>query len=94
MKLIRVHYHTEIEEYFTEDLKEYHPEILALFEELGIIEINNKVICCDDLRKLNKIRRLKNNCGVNTVGASIIVDLLERIEKLQDELDNYKERQV
>ena len=92
MKLIRVHYHTESEKYLMADLSEFHPDILLLFAELGIIEIKDNAICSDDFKKLNRIRRLKDNCGVNTIGATIIVDLLDKIEKLQDELENLRER--
>jgi len=92
MKLIRVHCHTEGEKYRLEDLSEFHPNILLLFAELGIIEIKENTVCYDDLRKMNRVRRIKDNCGVNTIGATIIVDLLDKIEKLQDELDNLRER--
>jgi len=87
MKLVRIHCHTDIEEKVTDCYLEFHPDLLAIYEDLGIIEKDVNGIRYEDLHRLEKIIRLKRNCGVNTVGASIIVDLLDRIEYLQDEIE-------
>lgn len=90
MKLIRIHYHTDRGVKITEFEVEYHPEALAVYEEMGLIDIEEGSISYEDLRRLNKILRLKKRCGVNTIGASIIVDLLEKIEILQDEIERLR----
>lgn len=90
MKLIRIHYHSEPEERAVARRLEIHPELLAVFEELGIIEIEQETVAYEDLRRLDRILRLKKNCGVNTIGASIIVDLLDKIENLQDEIERLR----
>lgn len=90
MKLVRIHYHSSGRERITECLYDIHPELLAIYEELGIIELEGNHIGGEELRRLKRILRLKENCGVNTVGASIIVDLLDRIENLQDELSRLR----
>jgi MerR family transcriptional regulator/heat shock protein HspR len=87
MKLIRIHCHTETGEQLSACSLEIHPDLLAAYEKMGLIEIKQESIDYEDLRRLKRILRLKQNCGVNTVGASIIVDLLERIEELQDEIE-------
>jgi len=92
MKLVRIHCHTDIDENITEYHLEYHPDFLALFEELGIIDKLDDGIRYEDLHRLEKILRLKRNCGVNTVGASIILDLLEKIEYLQDEVERLRRK--
>ena len=92
MKLVRIHCHTDVEERVTEYRLEYHPDFLAKFEELGIIEHLDEGISYEELHRLEKILRLKRNCGVNTVGASIIVDLLEKIEYLQDEVEHLRRK--
>lgn len=46
----------------------------------------------EDLYRLHKILRLKQNCGVNTIGATIIVDLLEKNENLQNELERLRRK--
>ena len=92
MKLVRIHCHTDIEEKVTDCCLEFHPDLLAIYEDLGIIEKDVNGIRYEDLHRLEKIIRLKRNCGVNTVGASIIVDLLDRIEYLQDEIERLRRK--
>jgi len=90
MKLIRIHCHTDQGEEITACRWEFHPDLLAIYEEMGIIEVKDNSIRYEDLQRLHKILRLKKNCGVNTVGATIIVDLLEKIENLQDEVERLR----
>ena len=93
MKLVKIHCHTDTEEKITTYQLEYHPDILDAYEELGIIDIDeNQTIHYEDLRRLNKAIRLKKNLGVNTIGASIIVDLLEKIENMQDEIERLRKK--
>ena len=92
MKLVRIHCHTDIDERVSEFYLEYHPDLLTIFEELGIIDNLDEGIRYEDLHRLEKILRLKRNCGVNTVGASIILDLLEKIEYLQDEVERLRRK--
>ncbi len=86
MKLVRIHCHTEAGENITKFRMEYHPEILELYQELGIIKLEEDTVPFEDLRRLKKILRLKRNIGVNTVGAAVIVELLDKIENMQDEI--------
>jgi len=92
MKLVRIHCHTEAGENITEFRMEYHPGVLELYKELGIIDIDQDTIHYEDLRRLKKILRLKKNIGVNTVGAAIIVDLMEKIENMQDEIERLRKK--
>ncbi len=92
MKLVRIHCHTDIEEKTSECRWEFHPDLLAVYEEMGIIEVKEDSVSYEDLRRLYRIRRLKRNCGVNTVGATIIVDLLDKIENLQDEMERLRRK--
>ncbi len=87
MKLVHIHCHTDFDEGITEWRLEYHPDLLAMYRELGIIDRDPEKMRLEDLHRLQKIARLKKNCGVNTIGASIIVDLLEKIENMQDEIE-------
>ncbi len=93
MKLVRIHCHTDVEEKVTKCNLEYHPDLLSIYEEMGIINLDkDKTMHYEDLRRLNKILRLKRNTGVNTVGATIIVDLLDKIENLKDEIENLRKK--
>ncbi len=92
MKLVHIHCHADNAEIITRFRLEYHPDLLSIYEDLGIIEITDEGIRSDELRRLQKILRLKRNCGVNTAGAAIIVDLLEKIETLQDEIEGLRRK--
>ena len=92
MKLIRVHCHTDIEEKITTCQLEIHPELLEIYQDLGIIKVEENYISENDWHRLQKILRLKRNCGVNTIGATIIVDLLEKIDQMQDEIDRLRRK--
>ncbi len=92
MKLIRIHCHSDLNESLTTINLEIHPDLLDLYRDLGIIEIEKGSINYEDLRRLQKMIRLRENLGVNTIGASIIVDLLDKIEILQDEIDSLRRR--
>lgn len=87
MKLIRIYCHSDQSKNLKLRRLAFHPDLLRIYEEMGIIDIKEGAVRREDLLRLQKILRLKRNCGVNTVGAAIIVDLLEKIEKLQDEID-------
>ncbi len=63
-----------------------HPDLLQILEELGIIEIREETILPRQLQRVYRLLRLKQT-GVNLPGAAIILDLLERIEDLQSEID-------
>ena len=64
-----------------------HPELLRLLEEWGIIEIREETIRPRQLQQVYKLLRLRQTMGVNLPGAAIILELLERIEALQSEVD-------
>lgn len=69
-----------------------HPDILAQLAELGVLEINREQIPAYQVASIQKILRLRGAMGVNIPGAVIILDLLERIEILQDELERIRKR--
>jgi MerR family transcriptional regulator, heat shock protein HspR len=92
MKLIHIHCHTDLKERLTTCSLDFHPDLLAAYQELGIVELENNQIDVENLRRLQKVVRLKRNLGVNTIGASIIVDLLDQIESLQDEINSLRRK--
>ena len=94
MKLTHIHCHTDPKEKITASQLQFqlgfHPDLLKLYKEMGIIEFEDNCIRYEELYRLQKILRLKENFGVNTIGAIVIVDLLEKIENLQDELESLR----
>lgn len=91
MTLYRIYYHS-VEERLPISELDIHPDILHTLDELGMLEISGGTIGSKDLRRLYQIMRIKNFLGVNLNGASIIVNLMERIEELEEELDQIKRR--
>ncbi len=75
-------------------LTRLHPQTLRLYERLGLIHpqrvSNNRIFSRADIDRLLQIRRLTQEMGVNLAGVEIILDLLEKIEKMQQELDHVK----
>ena len=87
MKLIKLHFHDDDggEELSLYNL-EIHPDIISVFIEHGIIDGGKEMISTEEFCYLKRIMRLRKALGVNTNGAAIIAELLNRIEDLQDEV--------
>ncbi len=67
------------------------PRVIELFVRNGIIEVEEETIHAGELLRIKKILRLKKFFRVNLSGAAIIVDLLERLENMQTEIDQLRE---
>jgi MerR family transcriptional regulator/heat shock protein HspR len=89
MSIYRVFYHDDGEAMPLSQI-DIHPEFLQLLAELGIIEIRDHRIAADHLQKMTRIMRIRQRLRVNVNAAAIIVDLLERIESLEDEIESLK----
>ncbi|MGI6469099.1 MAG: hypothetical protein GXZ09_07405 [Syntrophomonadaceae bacterium] len=89
MSLFRVCFHDEGEAMPLSQI-DIHPDFLQLLAELGIVEIKNQCIdfCC--LTRISRIMRIRRRLGVSINAAAIIVDLLERIESLEDEIERLR----
>jgi len=90
MTLLCIYYHSEGEEKLPLGSLEFHPDMLKTLHEMGIIEIQEGWIDHRQLQRVYKALRLKNSLGVNMPGAAIILDLLDRIEEMQEEIDRLK----
>jgi len=65
------------------------PRLLGRLVRLGLIEpvsAGSPQFPVATLRRLKRMLRLRRNLGVNLTGASVIVDLLDRLEHLEVEL--------
>ena len=91
---IQIYRHTlptaEDSEWVELESLEIHPDIVQQLVEWGIVEIRGSHVHFRQAVRLQKLMRLRRKLGVNLPGAAIIVDLLERIETLQDEIDRLK----
>ncbi len=70
------------------------PRTLKVWIEEGLIEPRREgrkiLFAEDDLKRLLTIRRLRDDLGVNLAGIDIILQLLDRLAKLQAEIDRLK----
>ena len=72
-----------------------HPQTVRLYERLGLVapqRINNKnrLYCQADIERLLQIRRFTQDMGVNLAGVEIILDLLEKMEKMSEEMEDLR----
>jgi MerR family transcriptional regulator/heat shock protein HspR len=76
-----------------------HPQTVRLYERIGLVQprrISNKnrLYSDSDILRLQQIRRFTQEMGVNLAGVEIILELLKRIEKLQDDLEEMRAGQA
>ena len=72
-----------------------HPQTLRHYERLGLLqptrtEGNVRLYSPRDVERVRKICRLSDELGVNLAGVDIILNLLDRVEELQEELDQVR----
>jgi MerR family transcriptional regulator/heat shock protein HspR len=72
-------------------LVELHPQTLRRYEEIGLIKptrtSGRRLYSPHDLELLRKINRLVNDLGINLAGVEVILNMSERMEYLQKEMD-------
>jgi MerR family transcriptional regulator/heat shock protein HspR len=73
-------------------LVDLHPQTLRNYEEYGLVVPhrtpgNFRLYTERDLQRLRKIVRLTTDLGVNLAGVEVILNLTERVEDLQTEVD-------
>ena len=69
-----------------------HPQTVRLYERLGLVapkRVNNKnrLYSDSDIARLQQIRRFTQDMGVNLAGVEIILELLQKIEELQRQVE-------
>lgn len=70
-----------------------HPQTLRMYEREGLVTPrrtprNLRMYSDADIERLRMIKRLTQQLGVNLAGVEVILDLLGRLEKQQDEIDS------
>lgn len=75
-------------------MMEIHPQTLRLYERLGLIcpqrRGHIRLFSDADLDRLRQIQRLKDDLGVNLAGIDVILNLLDRMEEMQAEIDRIR----
>ena len=78
-------------------LCELHPQTLRMYERIGLIRParvsrKNRMYSEADIERLRQIQRLTQDMGVNLAGVEVILDLLEKMQRLKDSMDEEVER--
>jgi MerR family transcriptional regulator/heat shock protein HspR len=73
-------------------LVEMHPQTLRYYERAGLLKPTRssgkiRLYSQREIEHLRKIARLTNELGVNLAGVEIIIDLTERLDHLQEEMN-------
>ena len=71
-----------------------HPQTLRLYEREGLLkpsrtEGNTRLYTDEDLQRLEFILSLARDLGVNIAGIAIILQMRERMEAMQKEMQNF-----
>jgi DNA-binding transcriptional MerR regulator len=90
-----VRYEQDPERVTVEFLSEHtgvHPERIHCYVEVGLLEpcepaAEQTLFPVATISRLRTIERLRHDVGVNLAGVAIILDLVERLQKLQRETE-------
>jgi MerR family transcriptional regulator, heat shock protein HspR len=74
-----------------------HPELVEKFIEYGLIEPSksagsNPLFSFSSVERLRRIMRLRRDLGVNLAAVGVILEMRERMENLQRELEDLRKR--
>jgi MerR family transcriptional regulator, heat shock protein HspR len=75
------------------DSYQIHPQTLRLYERLGLLkpsrsEGNTRLYTDDDLQRLEVILTLTRELGVNLAGVEVILNMREKMEKMQRQVED------
>jgi MerR family transcriptional regulator/heat shock protein HspR len=78
-------------------LCELHPQTLRMYERLGLVHParigrKNRMYSEADIDRLRQIQRLTQDMGVNLAGVEVILDLLDKMQRMQEHMENEIER--
>ncbi|MGA2992447.1 MAG: helix-turn-helix transcriptional regulator [Candidatus Korobacteraceae bacterium] len=76
------------------EMYDVHPQTLRLYEREGLLkpsrsEGNTRLYTEDDLKRLEFILSLARDLGVNIAGIAIILNMRERIENMQYQMQDF-----
>jgi MerR family transcriptional regulator/heat shock protein HspR len=72
-----------------------HPQTLRMYEREGLVSPyrsnrNLRLYSDADIERLRMIKRLTQELGVNLAGVEVILDLLDKVETQQSEIERLK----
>jgi len=73
---------------------EVHPQTLRMYERQGLVRPRRighiRMFSDSDVERIRQILRLKADLGVNLAGVEVILNLLDRIDELQQEIERIR----
>jgi MerR family transcriptional regulator, heat shock protein HspR len=73
-----------------------HPQTLRLYERCGLVNPQRRgqvrLYSEADIERLRTVLRLRDELGVNLAGIEVILNLLSRIEELQQEVERARDQ--
>jgi len=74
-------------------LVEVHPQTLRLYERLGLVRparsrYNIRLYSQREVERLRQVQRLTRDLGVNLAGVEVILDLLDKMERMRTETED------
>ena len=73
---------------------EIHPQTLRLYERVGLVcperRGHIRMFSDEDIERVRQVLRLKQDLGVNLAGIEVILNLLGRIDELQQEIERVR----
>jgi MerR family transcriptional regulator/heat shock protein HspR len=73
---------------------EVHPQTLRMYERQGLVRPKRfghiRMFSDTDIERIRQILRLKADLGVNLAGVEVILNLLDRIDELQQEIERIR----
>ena len=75
------------------EIYKVHPQTLRLYERLGLIrpsrsDGNTRLYADQDLKRLEVILNLTRDLGVNLAGVEVILNMRERMQRMQSEMED------
>src|SRR3982750_488326 len=76
------------------EMYDIHPQTLRLYEREGLLkpsrtEGNTRLYTEEDLKRLEFVLNLARDLGVNIAGMAIILQMRERIEQMQKQMQDF-----
>lgn len=77
-------------------LVDCHPQTLRTYERMGLVDPtrasnNVRLYSDEDIERLRQIQRLTQDMGVNLAGVEIILKLMERMTRLECEVERLQQ---
>jgi DNA-binding transcriptional MerR regulator len=64
--------------------------VVQVYAQLGVIEPTGSMLHAREIARIAQIQRLRQDLGVNLVGAAIVLDLAQEVAQLRAQLEVYR----